>query len=102
MVVIFSKGPSICYFNPFRLQEGVFPDGPTILCHTPLPSSTPSPFETPFKFLNSWDVWESLSAIMSDVGSVYNTCAKGMKSGKICSDFAFTVVKIYTIFFLRQ
>lgn len=36
---------------------------------------------------------------MSDVGSVYNTCAKDMKSGKICSDFAFTVVKIYTISF---
>lgn len=96
MVVIFSKGPSICYFNPFRLQEGVFPDGPTILCHTPLPSSTPPPLKP---LSNSWDVWESLSAIMSDVGSVYNTCAKGMKSGKICSDFAFTVVKIYTIFF---
>lgn len=58
MVVIFSKGPSICYFNPFRLQEGVFPDGPTILCHTPLPSSTPSPFETPFKFLRRLRVFK--------------------------------------------
>lgn len=58
MVVIFSKGPSICYFNPFRLQEGVFPDGPTILCHTPLPSSTPSPFETPFKILRRLRVFK--------------------------------------------
>lgn len=53
MVVIFSKGPSICYFTPFGRQEDVFPDGPTILCHTPLPSSNPLPLWNPFQILET-------------------------------------------------
>lgn len=38
---------------------------------------------------------------MFDVGFVYNICVKGMKSGKICLDFVFIVVKIYIIFFFE-
>lgn len=94
--LFFQKALAFVISTPFVFRKGYFqmvlPSFVTLPFHPPPPP--------PLKPLsNSWDVWESLSAIMSDVGSVYNTCAKGMKSGKICSDFAFTVVKIYTIFF---
>lgn len=94
--LFFPKALAFVISPPLVFRKGYFqmvlPSFVTLPFHPPPPP--------PLKPLsNSWDVWESLSAIMSDVGSVYNTCAKGMKSGKICSDFAFTVVKIYTIFF---
>lgn len=94
--LFFPKALAFVISPPLVFRKGYFqmvlPSFVTLPFHPPPPP--------PLKPLsNSWDVWESLSAIMSDVGSVYNTCAKAMKSGKICSDFAFTVVKIYTIFF---